>query len=1557
MAACFVNADVVRSWEKTGKTEFTKTCRKLIESNSTWSLGSKSLKTAMYEICWQVMKGNLKTEQAISAIGDVMNLQKDIPSLMADVLSIIDLETSTNEDKMQRDRFISVAAACVMFIPEPVLKERLDHDTLENISLIQSKVQFTQKYVKVKTKLYYKQQKFNLMREESEGYAKVITELNQEITDDITPTSTLQTIKSLIGCFDLDPNRVLDVMLESFECRSTLHSYFVPLIKSYMAEQGTICHILGFKFHFYQDPADETTPQSLYRVAALLLKHKLVQLEDLYPHLSPADSAIAEQHKKQLMEAKQYARSKSIVSLADKTEDKEKDIDNKIDLFESNQKLGLIKALIEVEDWPNAKCIMDRMPPFFASSHKAVSAALCSLIHAIMEPLYRKHTGLPSSVSRKRMRDGSQQPLAVGSINSYQGLHRQVFPMLSYLGPSLHNDVLLIAKIIRLGKAFMNMRRDGGISPEDDLAYYGFLTMLDEVILPSLTLLPCNCSISEELWSLLKLYPYELRYRLYGRWKNETCNVHPALIRAKADCLDRAKYIMKRLAKENVKPSGRQLGKLSHSSPGTVFEYVLSQIQRYDNFIGPVVDSMKFLTSLSYDMLTYCIIEAVANPEKERLKHDDTNISLWLQSLANFAGSICKKYQIELTGMLQYVANQLKAGKSFDLLLLREILQKMAGIEISEEITDDQLEAMSGGELLKQEGGYFSQVRNTKKSSTRLKDVLLENDLALSLCMLMAQQRDGVIYREGEERHLKLVGKLYDQCQDTLVQFGSFLSMQLSTEEFVKRLPSIDILVSTFNVPPDAAFFLSRSLYTHGIATKFDELKKIDKSNKQTSSQQKLQRYLEAVESVMSPVVELVRPLHTPKVWDDLSPQFYVTFWSLSMYDLCPPSTMYEKQLQQLKSQIDAIEDNRELPQGKKKKEKERCTSLKDKLQEEEKRQNDHVGRVMARLKHEKDTWFLSRSTKNETITQFLQLCIFPRCCFTASDAVYCAKYIQILHDLKTTNFSTLICYDRIFCDITYSVTSCTENEAHRYGRFLCAAMDTIMRWHSDQALYDKECASYPGFVTVFRKGAEDSNNKADQLDYENYRHVCHKWHFRITKAMVTCLESGNYIQIRNALIILTKILPHYPKILQFGQAVERRVDRLRQEEKEKRPDIYALAMGYSGQLKAKKSSWVPENEFHLKEKDQKNQAKAANAKADASKTPAVKEAAAKCPEANGHAAESNNKEKKDGKAPSSVEVRKSTSETDSRHSKGDREKTHTKISKSKTDVQADERGKHGRDDDERVRTVRVKEEGRVKVKEEKVLRLKEESKELDRASSVASSGSHGSQRRSAEPSPHTTEDREPKRRKIEAPVSGSKEKVGASDHEKHKRSPSNDRDRDKKERKRDHNRSSLENNGKKHYHEERTVTASGSSSKQNGLSDREVLQSSSKSRLREESGPSRDYDKSKRESRELYSETRRVSTDKDHSAHWDVDEWLASPGEVEGSRSESERVRDDSNRSSPRERLSSKDLISPKLKRDREVVEDSARSREEKKKIKKEKGERDRSVKDKVRSTKKIRK
>ena len=45
----------------------------------------------------------------------------------------------------------------------------------------------------------YKQQKFNLFREESEGYSKLIAELGHERRPEMTPVSMLDNIKSLIG--------------------------------------------------------------------------------------------------------------------------------------------------------------------------------------------------------------------------------------------------------------------------------------------------------------------------------------------------------------------------------------------------------------------------------------------------------------------------------------------------------------------------------------------------------------------------------------------------------------------------------------------------------------------------------------------------------------------------------------------------------------------------------------------------------------------------------------------------------------------------------------------------------------------------------------------------------------------------------------------------------------------------------------------------------------------------------------------------------------------------------------------------------------------------------------------------------------------------------------------------------------------------------------------------------------------------------------------------------------------------------------------------------------
>lgn len=92
--------------------------------------------------------------------------------------------------------------------------------------------------------------------------------------------------------------------------------------------------------------------------------------------------------------------------------------------------------------------------------------------------------------------------------------------------------------------------------------------------------------------------------------------------------------------------------------------------------------------------------------------------------------------------------------------------------------------------------------------------------------------------------------------------------------------------------------------------SKYDELKKAEKGNKQ---QQKVHKYVAACEQVMTPVHEAVVSLHPARVWDDLRPQFYATFWSLTMYDLAVPHSAYEREVNKLKAQIKAIEENEEI--------------------------------------------------------------------------------------------------------------------------------------------------------------------------------------------------------------------------------------------------------------------------------------------------------------------------------------------------------------------------------------------------------------------------------------------------------------------------------------------------------------------------------------------------------------------------------------------------------------------------------------------------------------------
>jgi THO complex subunit 2 len=90
----------------------------------------------------------------------------------------------------------------------------------------------------------------------------------------------------------------------------------------------------------------------------------------------------------------------------------------------------------------------------------------------------------------------------------------------------------------------------------------------------------------------------------------------------------------------------------------------------------------------------------------------------------------------------------------------------------------------------------------------------MRTDLCESLPILLAQQKNCVIYKEATDAPVKLASQMVDQCQETYMQFVNFLRSNIKPEEYVKRIPLITPLLTDYHLPAEAAFFLSRYNYS-----------------------------------------------------------------------------------------------------------------------------------------------------------------------------------------------------------------------------------------------------------------------------------------------------------------------------------------------------------------------------------------------------------------------------------------------------------------------------------------------------------------------------------------------------------------------------------------------------------------------------------------------------------------------------------------------------------------------------------------------------------------------
>ncbi|MCD7448792.1 THO complex subunit 2 [Datura stramonium] len=282
-------------------------------------------------------------------------------------------------------------------VPLRFFQERCEEEFLWESEMIKIKAaDLKSKEVRVNTRLLYQQTKFNLLREESEGYAKLVTLLCQipEGSTQNASAATVGIIKSLIGHFDLDPNRVFDIVLECFE-RQPCNSIFLDLIPIFPKSHAS--QILGFKFQYYQRlEVNDPVPSEIYQLTALLVKRDFIDVDSIYAHLLPKEEDAFDHYNafsaKRLDEANKIGRI-NLAATGKDLMDEEKQGDVTVDLYaaldmeteavaersselESSQPLGLLMGFLEVDDWYHARVLFDRLSHLNPAEHVQICDGL-----------------------------------------------------------------------------------------------------------------------------------------------------------------------------------------------------------------------------------------------------------------------------------------------------------------------------------------------------------------------------------------------------------------------------------------------------------------------------------------------------------------------------------------------------------------------------------------------------------------------------------------------------------------------------------------------------------------------------------------------------------------------------------------------------------------------------------------------------------------------------------------------------------------------------------------------------------------------------------------------------------------------------------------------------------------------------------------------------------------------------------------------------------------------------------------------------------------------------
>eukprot|EP00826_Nyctotherus_ovalis_P047430 TRINITY_DN5453_c0_g1_i8.p1 TRINITY_DN5453_c0_g1~~TRINITY_DN5453_c0_g1_i8.p1 ORF type:complete len:1085 (+),score=310.03 TRINITY_DN5453_c0_g1_i8:465-3719(+) len=1019
------------------------------------------------------------------------------------------------------------------------LLERLDESTLTGCSLITDSKLFMRRRVRVQTKLTYEQQKFNLLREESEGFAKVVAELTLTKLGPTNLSTIFSNIQSLIGFFDLDPNRVLDLILEVFEHDIT-NPAFIELVQYF--NNHALPQILGFKLQ-PENEVSKASSRSIFKVVAQLLKADCFGLADIWPYLTPDDEEMKKTHDRRIELAESWVAKSSMVKLdsgqnhqKDKEKDK-KEIEEMKKQYWNNQKLWLMESLVRVNAWDKVEELYYALQEFFDPSMlQPLVQTLIDLCHWAIEPLYRK-------ISFSRFFP-SFSPVLCEFPESEHGLIRahdfssfyhSMGRIMKLLGIHVFQDTLLYTKLCRIIKASLKAEKE---KPMEYSVKEMAEAICTKTLLPALSLIVRNPGVCAVLWDVISEFEYIDRYNMYNTWLTVAYSSHPLLLLQYGTSNKDAQEWLKRVSRGNAKQTGKLLAKLSHSNPCILFDFLFIAIKSYENQIQSIITSLTNCTPLALDIIVYILLRHISETGKEKLEVDG-GISSWMNNLASFAGQFFRKYWwADPKSIFHYVCGKLKIGSAEDIIVLSEIMSRMTGYSPLEldKMTESQFESMAGGKHLKVVVlNFSSDVKRAKTSSHCLAQLFWKKmkkessgaklftsgefpmepeplSLAMTLATLVAQNLQTILYKRNA-RQLKFECCVYDRLNNLFIQFSQFLGNEAeSPEHYEQLLPhnAVARFVSQYKLAPETVFHLLNPAIKPLYECSPEEYDRLIELAKEVLERHIANQLTNVTHKEASEYFDEEGFLNSrlSNLWDTITPELYGLFWLLELHDILVPAERYDEAIAKLTKeaaalQKDAKDDKIEGSQAKKK--LDRINQVLENLKTEKSGYAENSKRCVAFLGSRKDLMLGKVTRPGELSSAFMQYCIFPRLMLSPSDAIYAIKFIALLFKFKVQHINFLDILEVMLKRLLPAIQCCTENEAYNFGIFFLEVFRLIQYWQ-DEHVWRTECFAAPGFTF----GADSSDN----LSFGDFKDAITNIHKKVTFIMQKCISSEEYMQV-----------------------------------------------------------------------------------------------------------------------------------------------------------------------------------------------------------------------------------------------------------------------------------------------------------------------------------------------------------------------------------------------------------------------------------------------------------